>query len=86
MRRTVRRKGGRKTRKGGFNIGPLVGVMKGCPKGKVRAFGGQCGMFRTSSGCCIDNTATKLTKEKSVHVDALMALQINTPNKGFPRP
>jgi hypothetical protein len=65
MRRTIRRKGGRKTRKGGLNIGPLVGMMKGCPAGKVRAFGGQCGTFRSGSGCCIDNTTVQLAKEKS---------------------
>jgi hypothetical protein len=65
MRRTLKRKGGRKTRKGGLNIGPLVGMMKGCPAGKVRAYGSRCGMFRSGSGCCIDNTAVKLAKEKS---------------------
>lgn len=45
--------------KGGLNL-------SNCPPGKVRAFGGQCGIFRTPLGCCIDNNEVKMKKMKSM--------------------
>jgi len=65
MGRTLKNRASKKSRKGGINISPLLGALKGCPAGKVRAHGSQCGFIRSGSGCCIDSAAVKIGKEKS---------------------
>jgi hypothetical protein len=72
MRRTLKRRGGKKSHKGGLNIGPVLALAKGCPKGTVREFGERCGPIHSGTGCCnpspqamVDNQNSFFGKVKS---------------------